>query len=202
MLENSQPPCDAKFAKQVLHECFEALASSGFTRYRKEDVDWPLDASFHCWVGLNVGLEKDCVTINPFVGLHAVPIMRFYTALEGRKYSRSTATYAIHLGKLAPKVAAFGFTRETNVQSEAKRLAELYATTGLTYAASIASYDRLLPLLEERVDTLGAYPERFATCLYLMDRKDEARTFVSGFLEAHRDYFQGFAIPFLKLSTH
>lgn len=199
MLENGQSPCDAKFAKHVVHECCAALSDIGFTRYRKEDVDWPLDTSFHCWVGLNVGLDKDCVTINPFVGIHAVPIMKFYTALEGRKYSRSTATFAIHMGKLAPKVAAFGFTRETNVQSEAKRLAKLYATTGLTYAASIASYDRLLPLFEERVESLGAYPERFASCLYLMGRRDEARSFVEDFLKSHRSYFEGFAFPFLKL---
>lgn len=202
MLENVQPPCDARFAKHVLHECCAALSDVGFTRYRKEDVDWPLDASFHCWVGLNVGLDRDCVMINPFVGVHAVTIMNVYTWLEGRKYSRSTATYAIHLGKLAPKVAAFGFTRQTNVQSEAKRLAELYGTTGLTYAASIASYDQLLSLLEERVESLGGYPERFASCLYLMGRKDEARSFVKDFLKIRRSYFEGFALPFLKLLTH
>jgi hypothetical protein len=55
-----------------------------------------------------------------------------------------------------------------------------------------------LPLLQERIEMLGAYPERVACCLYLMGRKDEARAFVEDFLPKNRDYFEGFAVPFLK----
>lgn len=44
---------------------------------------------------------------------------------------------------------------------------------------------------------LGAYPEKYANCLYLMGRKAEARAFVEEFLPTKRDYFEGFAIPFL-----
>jgi hypothetical protein len=198
--------CDAVFKQDVVRSCLDALSAVGFKRYRKNDVDSPLANGFHCWVGLNTGLEQDHVDINPFVGVHVVPIEKLWTGLKvGRypaKYDRGMATYATHMGKLAPKVPAFRFTRETDVAFEAKRLAELYATKGLEYAASLASYERLLPLLQEKVDTLGAYPERFATCLYLMDRKDDARAFVSDFLKDHRDYFEGFAIPFLELLTN
>jgi hypothetical protein len=199
-------PCDAAFKQDVVRKCLDALSMVGFERYRKSDVDTPLGNGFHCWVGLNTGLAQDHVDINPFVGVHVVPIEKLWTSLKvGRypgKYDRGMATYSTHLGKLAPKVPAFRFTRETDIVSEAKRLAELYATKGLEYAASLASYDRLLPLFQERVDTLGAYPERFAACLYLMDRKDDARIFVTDFLNDHRDYFEGFAIPFLKLMAN
>jgi len=194
--------CDAAYKQVVLNKCYEALEAAGFTRYRKENVDWPLGSGFHCWVGLNYGLEQEYVEINPFVGLHVIPIMKLYTNLEGRKYSRGIATFAKHMGELAPEELIFRFTRQTDIEVEAARLARLYVSVGLNCARAIASYEQLLPLLQDRVPTLGAYPERVAACLYLMDRKDEARTFAEGFLKDHRDYFEGFAVPFLKLLTH
>lgn len=195
-------PCNAEFKNHVRIKCYEALAGIGFTRYRKEDADWPLDKNFHGWVGLNTGLYDEYVEINPFVGIHVVPIMKLYTGLEGRKYSRSVATYAIHMGELVPRVPAFEFTRETDVEVEAKRLAQLYLDHGLSYARSLASYEVLLPLLKERIDMLGAYPERVASCLYLMGRIEEAREFTESFLAKKKDYFEGFAIPFLQKIAH
>ena len=203
---NATQPCDAAYKRAVLLKCYDALAAGGFTRYRKENVDWPLEDGFHCWVGLNTGLEKEYVEINPFVGVHVVPIEKFWTGIKtGKypgKYNRGHATYALHMGELAPDEPVFHFTRQTDVEAEAARLARLYASVGLAYAKSIASYERLLPLLQSRIPMLGAYPERVAACLYLMDRKDEARSFVEDFLKAKRDYFEGFAVPFLKLLTH
>lgn len=194
--------CDAGFKKAVVLACCEALEREGFTRYRKESVDRPLHIGFHCWVGLNTGLYPDVLHINPFVGIHVVPIEKLWSSCKvGKypgKYSRSQATYARHMGELAPDVPAFHFTRATDVPSEAKRLARLYATVGMEFAKAIADYESLLPLLKQRIDMLGAYPERVACCLYLMGRKAEARKFVEDFLPAHQDYFGGFAVPFLK----
>jgi hypothetical protein len=161
---------------------------------------------FHCWVGLNTNLEKEHFDINPFVGVHVVPIEKLWTGLKtGRypgKYNRSHATYAVHMGEIATNELIFRFTPETDVDYEAKRLARLYSEVGLSYALSIGSYERLLPLLRERVPMLGAYPERVACCLYLMGRKEEARLFVQDFLQDHHDYFGGFAVPFLKQLMH
>ena len=191
--------CDAAFKKAVLLACYDALAGVGFSRFRKEAVDWPLGGGFHCWVGLNTGLERTYLEINPFVGVHVVPIMKFYTRLEGRNYSRSVATYALHMGELTPDEPAFRFIPDAEIGEEAARLARLYAGAGLAYARSIATYENLLPLLRERVEMLGAYPERVACCLYLMGRKDESRAFTEGFLQRKRSYFEGFAVPFLKM---
>lgn len=199
--------CDAAFKRAVLLVCCDALETAGFTRFRKENVDWPLEVGFNCWVGLNNNLEEEYFQINPFVGIHVVSIEKLWTSFKSSgkypaKYDRGHATYALHMGELAPEERAFRFTRQTDVEREAKRLAHLYATVGLSYARSIATYERLLPLLQERVPMLGAYPEQVAACLYLMDRKEEARTFVEDFLKTHRDYFEGFAVPFLKRLTH
>jgi hypothetical protein len=202
MLVDMNRPCDAAYKRLVLLKCYDALEAVGFTRFRKEGVDWPLQEGFHSWVGLNTGLSDDYVEINPFVGLHVVPIMRMYTSLEGRKYDRGVATYARHMGELAPEEPAFHFTRQTDVEAGAARLARLYAGAGSTYAKSIADYEQLLPLLQERIGMLGAYPERTAACLYLMGRKEEARTFVADFLRENHDYFAGFVGPFLSEVAH
>lgn len=196
--------CDAKFKKQIRLACYDALEHEGFTRFRKEGVDWPIRDGFHCWVGLNTALLPDRMEILPFVGVHVVPIWKFIAEIEGSKYDRRIATYAINMGllKSIADERAFAFAprqSEGFIASECERLAHLYATAGLDYARSIASYETLLPLLQQHVDRLGGYPERFASCLYLMDRKAEARQFVEDFLGSkYGDYIEGFAIPFLQ----
>lgn len=195
-------PCNAAFKQEVLLACYEALTAVGFTRYRKDNVDWPLENGFHCWVGLNTGLYAECVQVNPFVGIHVVPIDKLWTSIKtGKhpsKYNRGVATYALHMGFLVPHEKVFEFTRETDIAEEAARLAQLYVDVGLPYAKSIASYESLLPLLQERIEMLGAYPERVASCLYLMGRVEDAREFTENFLSKKKDYFEGFAAPFLE----
>lgn len=197
--------CDADFRRVVRLKCYDALERTGFTRYRKEGVDWPMENGFHCWVGLNTALEQDYVEINPFVGVHVVPVEKLWTTLKiGRypgKYDRGVATYALHMGALASKERIFRFTRQTDISAEADRLARLYLDVGVPYALSIGTYAQLLPLLRNRVPILGAYPERVASCLYLMGEKEEARDFVDDFLQDHRDYFEGFAVPFMEMLT-
>jgi hypothetical protein len=149
-----------------------------------------------------MGWDDDCVRINPFVGIHAVAIMKLYARMEKKRYDRGIATYALHMGQIAPHEPIFEFTQHTDVDSEAARLAQLYADVGMGYARSIASYEALLPLLQERIAMLGAYPERVACCLYLMGRKEDARAFVQDFLKEHREYFEGFALTFLKKLVH
>ncbi len=194
--------CDLTFKRQVVIQCCDALEREGFTRFRKEKVDWPLGEEFHCWVGLNSSLSPEFVHISPFVGLHVKPIEKLWTSYKvGKyttKYDRAVATYARHFGEISPSESEFKFTRATDIESESRRLARLYATVGFEFAKAIADYQSLLPLLKARIGMLGAYPERVACCLYLMGRKSESRKFVKEFVSAHHDYFAGFANPFLK----
>ena len=187
---------NAEFKRTILLVSYEALESEGFTRYRKEDVDRPINESFHCWVGLNTGLYADHVAISPFVGVHSPPIMKLAAQLEGWKYNRGDATYAIHMGEIAPDENAFQFTRSTDIAAEAKRLAKLYASVGLSYSQSIAGYSTLLPLLEERTPMLGGYPQSVACCLYLMGRIDDAQRYASTLLPNR--YLASFAAAFLE----
>jgi hypothetical protein len=200
--------CDTAFKKRILVKCYNALEAAGFTRYRKTEVDWPFIDGFHGWVGLNNALYSDRFCIEPFVGVHSVCIHKLWYELEGNSYPSRygrTATYAIHMGELdgVKDEIAFVFGPQQSegfIDSEVARLAKLYATFGMDYARSIASYDVLLPLFEEELDTLGGYPERYASCLYLMGRKDEARAYVDSFTcPSLPDYFKGFAKPFLAM---
>lgn len=180
-----------------MSQCYAALEAEGFTRHRVNSIDWPLGSGFHCWVGLNKAPDENTFEINPFVGIHVVQIEELWTIMKARDYRRSSATYAIHMGEIVPDERAFIFTPTSNVEAEAKRLAHLYATVGLNYAKSIASYQALLPLLEERVEMLGAYPERVACCLYLMGRVREAEEFTIKFCDREPEYFGHFAESFL-----
>jgi hypothetical protein len=196
--------CDATFKESILLRCYDALEQEGFKRFRKHNVDWLIHDAFHCWTGLNTGLYPDYVEISPFVGIHVVPIEKLHVLKGRRRYDRGIATYAIHMGEIAAasNEPAFMFTREQSdsfIDSEARRLAELYATVGLEYACSIASYEALLPLLQSRLDMLGGYPESVASCLYLMGRVTEARNFVERFLAKEPNYFRDFAQPFLRM---
>lgn len=194
----------SEFEEEVLLKCYGAMEKAGFTRFSKRAVDWPLEDGFHLWVGLNTNQEHGCLQINPFVGLHAIQIERLWTRLKSlggvsSKYSRTYATYAVHMGELAPSENIFRFTQESSPDAEIDRLVRLYIRVGLSYAQAISGYDHLLPLVQSRVEMLGAYPERVASCLYLMGRREEAKEFTQRFLGENEDYFQPFAVPFLEL---
>jgi hypothetical protein len=200
--ETSEVVCDKAFRQEVREACYAALIRAGFKRYRKNGIDRDLGNGFRCWIGLNTALFSSHVEINPFVGLHVVPLEKLWTSLKSGKYpgkyDRGVATISVHLGVLRPDEKAFCFERRTNLDVEANRLAKLYEDVGMSFAREIASYEALLPLLQQRVELLGGFPERFACCLYIMGRREEAREFVPEFCSAHRDYFEGFADPFLR----
>lgn len=191
------------FARKIILACYEALAAEGFTRFAKNGVDCKIHNGFHAWVGLNNALRTDYFEISPFVGVHVVSIEKLWTSLKrGKypaKYDRGVATYARHLGELAPSEPVFYFSCAADIDTQINRLVELYKTIGLEFARSIATYEKLLPLLQERAPMLGAYPERVACCLYLMGQVEEAISFSEAFLKEKPEYFEGFAVPFLKM---
>lgn len=198
---------DSAFKKRVLLVCYDALERYGFTRFEKFGVDYPIRDGFHCWVGLNAALYPDRVEIVPNVGLHVAPIEEMVCALDegeyATEYDRGLATYSVNVGELRSvrDERAFAFAPQQNdsfISSECDRLASLYATKGLEYAKSIASYKALAPLLEENVNMLGGNPERFAVCLYMMGKKEEARVFLNTFPDKYKEFIKGFSIPFIE----
>lgn len=203
--------CDTAFKKRILLECYDALESYGFYRYRKTGIDYSINDDFSCWVGLNSALYPDRVELVPNVGLHVAPIEEMICALDkgefATRYDRSVATYSINIGELEALGGerAFAFSPKQSdsfITAECSRLASLYATEGIKYAKSIANYELLAPLLSKKVNTLGGNPERYASCLYLMGRIKDAHDFLLFFPDQYKEYIKGFSIPFLaKLET-
>ena len=142
-----------------------------------------LSPNFLGWVGLNRGNHGSMVRINPFVGVHAIDVMTLCAKLEEERYvPGEIATYALHLGQLLPDELAFEFHVGESIADEANGLAEHIAKTAVEYMKSVADYDALLPLVEERMPMLGGYPERYAAILHLSGMAEEAREFVNGVL--------------------
>ncbi len=199
--------CDADFKKDILDRCLAALSNVGFRRYKKDNVDYPINVDFNGWVGLNTGLYDDRLEINPFVGVHAIAVEKMWFGLSGKKdpgpYGR-VATFAIHLGEVdcAKNEKAFVFSlgqSDELITSEVLRLANIYSTCGMQFARSISSYEAILPLIRSRVSMLGGYPQRLCCCLYLMGLKEEARQFADDFRKEEPENFESFARSFMEV---
>ncbi|MFD1701673.1 hypothetical protein ACFSCV_01525 [Methylopila henanensis] len=172
----------AALRDRVRAACIEALKRHGFVEIRK---GWPskyINDDFSCWVGLNTGVYAGSVSLSPFVGVHAQKLDRRiaqFCADKKLKYDCRNASYAIHMGEIAPYEPVFDFFDGDDISEDAARLAKLYAEVGFPFSQSIASNEALLPLLYERVDMLGGYPERYAVCLDELGRRNEAIAYVT-----------------------
>lgn len=175
---------DKAFIRDVEDVCETALINVGFKRMRRGTIIWEISPDFWGWVGLNRGIHGDVVRINPFVGVHAVKVMKLCAQFDGTEYIKGEyATYAIHLGELLANEPTFEFQDGKDTQGEAERLAQSVGGAGLQYMQSIANYEALLPLLESRMSMLGGFPERYAASLYLSGTHDSARKFVATVLD-------------------
>jgi hypothetical protein len=155
---------------------------------------------------LNKGNHGAMVRVNPFVGTHAIEVMRLQAELGGSKYVKGgSASYASHIGELLPDEYAFEFHVGEDLTAEAERLAQCIAGPGLKYMKSISTYDALLPLVAERMPMLGGYPERYVLILFLTGKQELAVDFIDKVLRKEEDFaqynhdsFNKFASNFLK----
>ena len=180
-----------KFADRIVGACNAALAAAGFQLPRKTTRIIPLTDEIYGWVGLNRSKAGDALRIDPFVGLHSLPIMRLWYELDSKRNLRyrlgETASAAVHLGELAPDVGIFLFEPGRAPDAEAERLAETVMAHGLPWMREHARNEALLDLFREREDMLGGYPERIAVSLFLLGRLDE----LSAYLDARQAEYAG-----------
>ena len=157
--------------------------------------------------GPNKGNYSGHLQINPFIGIHCIPIMKLVDELEGEKYKTgSTATYAIHMGEIAPDVRQFTFTNDTDLEAEAERLADEVITHALPWMKSHANYQILLEIIKNKVDILGGNPQWYAAGLYLNKQTEAALKFVQSRTDLfdskdHGQYslYNRFAEPFFNM---
>ncbi len=195
----------SELKKSILRNCLSAFKNHDFNILKSGNVTKKVDNDFLVWVGLNVAVYDSYIEINPFVGIHCVPIMKLISELEGEKYSKGRyATFAMHLGNICPEVNAFHFYEDTEIDSEALRLVETVNEYGVSHISSFASYDSLLPILEENIPSFGGFPQRVAVCLLLMGKANSAIEFVERKRCEYQknkilsEHFERFAIPFIE----
>lgn len=181
---------EKKFPAEVESACDNALMLFGFQSRRRGSPLVVINEDFYGWVGLNKSRSADAVRIDPFVGLHCIPVMRLWyeldTDLSKKKYvAGDTATAAVHLGELGPHLNAFVFDPSQGLEDEARRLASAVAEFGLPWMKAHANLDSLLVLLREREETLGGFPERVAIALFLLGRFDELSDYLNRRLEEY-----------------
>ena len=198
---------DKKFVRLVEDECDTALMDLGIVRPRRGTRYFEVAEDFLGWVGLNQGNHPDFLRINPFIGIHCVPIMELLERLEGQKYQKGRyATYAIHLGEICPDVDQFIFRADEGIVEEARRLAATIFDYGLPWMKEHARFESLVPLIESRFEMHGGYPERLAISYYLMGELEKSRNLI----DSRKDTFfsdqenpvsiyQRFTSPFLKM---
>jgi hypothetical protein len=196
------------FTHLVLQACEEALLSRGYVRPRKDNIVLELGDNFLGWIGLNVGRHREFTRINPFVGIHWIPVMQMSAELAGEKYQRGRfATLAVHLGELLPDVQAFEFSTDSDVAGEAQRLALAIDTAGKEFMRTNASPKSAMTQIKDRIPMLGGYPQRYASGLYLAGEAAQARSFVEQhIMEIASDKlalqsFKKFSDPFLAMSA-
>ncbi len=174
----------SEFKKDVLNECESYFKENRFYLPRKGCVLLPIDESFLGWVGMNTASNAGLLEINPFVGIHCPEIFRIKSSITKKKYPKGeTATFAIHLGEICPEVRAFHFysSEPESVKFEAMRLVSTILKFDVPYMHSIASYNALIPLLKERVNMLGGFPESYAIALFKNNELEKC----AEFLEEH-----------------
>jgi hypothetical protein len=180
---------EKRIVKEIESACDAAFASFGFNSRRRGNPLIALDDDFYGWIGLNRSNERDVLRIEPFIGLHCISVMQLWYELDHdlrkKKYvPGSTATVALHLGALAPDTNAFIFERQ-GIEGEAHRLARCVADFGLPWMRAHANLKALCPLLRERENMLGGFPERVAIVLFLLGRFRE----VSEYLDARAEEY-------------
>lgn len=171
---------DSSFVKYVEEECDIALCLLGAKRPRSGTRFFEISKDVLCWIGLNKGRHEESLRINPFIGIHNVPIMSLKAQIDGKKYKKGEfATISVHLGELCSDVEQFIFYENDDIVVEATRLAKTIYEYGIDYANQFMKIESLLPILKSKIDMLGGYPERYAICLYLSGDIEGAKQFVA-----------------------
>lgn len=197
---------DKNFAQIVEDQCDHELVDLGFKRPRKGTRYLEITKDFLGWAGLNRGRVEGHLRINPFIGIHCVPIMKLRAELQGKKYQKGRyATYAVHLGEISPHSDQFVFESESDIVSEARRLSVTIGNHAVPWMLGHANYGSLLPLIETRFEMLGGYPQSLALGYFLSGTPKKARDLIDSnpqiFYENETDpqsIYNRFTKPFLQ----
>ena len=195
------------FVERVIQHCHRELEKVGFSCSPKGIRTKAISDDVLGWVGLNRGKHGDVLRINPFVGIHHIPVMQLWAEIERRRYIKGhVATISVHLSQLCPDQLVIEFRHGSPLDAESARLAKLIGEHGLPWMFDNSSLEeKLIPALRDSVPSLGGYPEKLAAAQFVAGRFEEADQFVREQIKKYQSgptSYQGFetrfAEPFLE----
>lgn len=201
---------DQSFLKELDAACESALVALGFKRPRRGTIFLEIRPDFLGWVGLNIGNHGDMVRVNPNIGIHCERIERLRCELSrGVSYKKGkSATYVLPLGTQVPKeMDAFRFMVGAPLEPEARRLSLVIGEYGVPWMVKHASYESLIPVLEQSFSKLPNYPWRLAAAYFYAGYPERAARFTHDVLRKFEiegedvllNHFKPFAEPFLQM---
>lgn len=165
-------------SKQLESRCVSLMEQHGF-KGKSGVVTRELSDGFYAWVGFNIGAHPTFRRINPNIGVHCVPVMKFVAAAKGKRYEKlAIATYAVPLGHVAPEVDQFVIRSDSDIDEELGRLGRVISERGEPYMRTLSSYDALIPHLMERIESLGGNPERLVAAYIVSGAHDKAMALI------------------------
>jgi hypothetical protein len=168
-----------EIAESTERQVKEELLRAGFERIDSRRVCLRIDANFLGWVGLNRGTVDGHLRVNPFVGVHSIPLMRAYYMARGERYVvGDVATFAQHLGEITPRATDFIVPDEASVAPVASDIATAITTHGVPFMRQIANYEALVTLLEPLAARFGGNPQKLALALHFQGKDAEAKALV------------------------
>lgn len=200
---SASPHSDTINKDNIRSALFDELIIRGHTLYSKDVIGIDFGGGFFSWIGVPCNkIDNSTVEILINIGIHSVNIEKMWIKLRNSsaiKYSRRVASYSVPIDLLVESLKIDHNFNADNYKSKSKEFADLIVSYGNEFSRSISSYDDLLPYLKGRVPMLGAYPERYACCLYFLGRLAEAKDFVAMIDKEKPAYFGDFANNFARL---
>lgn len=190
--------------KKVRLAALAALEHTGFTIREDHTPVLQISESVDAWVGLNITKKGNGVITLCNVGVHCRKIESLICDMTvgnyARLYDSTIATYSTPLASLELPPTERSFYVEAGASDEflaeeAARLARLVSDHGIPFAQEISGYTTLLEKLKPLAYKLGGFPERYAACLYFLERYNELDEFMTKYPEHLKPYVSGFFEP-------
>lgn len=180
-----------------------ALVGQGFLRLRKYCLVFPIDDEFDGWIGLSrrtkhAGLGT--IELHAGWGIHCPRIERFVFAGRGEKYKRGESCTVSLCESIDPPPRHVRFTAAEDIAQKADEVARFYRHQVVPSMRKHASYDAIIPSLEENADRRGGWDQSLLLAYLFAGRGDQVKGYVQDRLRAcaEDEQYAAYYRPFLS----
>jgi hypothetical protein len=196
------------FAKAVDDALESALVAHGFLRLRKQRFVFPVNDEFDGWIGLNRNdkyARFGSIDLHAGWGMHCPIIQRFTSECWSEKYKRGEIRTAPLGWNKQPTTRHFQFSATDDIAQRADEVAQFYRNEVVPKMLEHASYDAIIPTLEENAPRLGGWDQSLLLAYQLAGQTEQAKRYVLDRRKAcseneqYAAYYQLFLSRFVEL---